>query len=67
VWTAYIFSTRRVVGRFPAVTLSYYLTLAGFIGFLPFTLFEAGKWRAPDGLSLMMLCIWARCARWRHT
>ncbi len=55
VWTAYIFSTRKVVGRFPAVTLSFYQTLAGFIGFLPFTLLETGKWQAPDGASLTML------------
>ena len=50
VWAAYIFSTRKVVGRFPAITLSYYQTLAGFIGFLPFTLLEAGQWRAPNGV-----------------
>ncbi len=55
VWTAYIFSTRRVVGRFPAVTLSFYQTLAGFAGFLPFTLFEVKKWQAPDLPSLAML------------
>lgn len=55
VWTAYIFSTRRVVGRFPAVTLSFYQTLAGFIGFLPFTLLEARRWQAPDAMSVSML------------
>lgn len=55
VWTAYIFSTRGVVGRFPAVTLSYYQTLAGFVGFLPFTLLEVKEWRAPDARSLLML------------
>jgi drug/metabolite transporter (DMT)-like permease len=63
VWTAYIFSTRRVVGSLPAVTLSFYQTLAGFIGFLPFTLFEAGKWQAPDGASLtMLLYLGAMCS-----
>lgn len=55
VWAAYIFSTRKVVGKFPAVTLSYYQTLAGFIGFLPFTLLEIGKWKTPDAPSVGML------------
>lgn len=55
VWAAYIFSTRGVVGRFPAVTLSYYQTLAGFVGFLPFTLLEAKDWRVPDAPSILML------------
>lgn len=55
VWAAYIFSTRKVVGRFPAITLSYYQTLAGLIGFLPFTLFETHQWQAPNAMSLIML------------
>ena len=55
VWAAYIFSTRRVVGRLPAITLSYYQTLAGLIGFLPFTLLEVHKWEAPNAVSLVML------------
>jgi drug/metabolite transporter (DMT)-like permease len=55
VWAAYIFSTRKVVGRLPAITLSFYQTLAGFIGFLPFTLFEIGKWQAPTGATFSML------------
>ena len=55
VWAAYIFSTRKVVGRFPAVTLSYYQTIAGLAGFLPFALLEADDWRMPDMPSLLML------------
>jgi drug/metabolite transporter (DMT)-like permease len=55
VWAAYFFSTRKVVGRFPAITLSYYQTLAGLIGFLPFTLFEVRQWQAPNAMSLLML------------
>lgn len=63
VWTAYIFSTRRVVGRFPAITLSYYQTLAGFIGFLPFTLLETGQWQPPNGMTLaMLLYLGAMCS-----
>lgn len=63
VWAAYIFSTRKVVGRFPAVTLSYYQTLAGFIGFLPFTLLEAGKWRPPTVPTFsMLLYLGAMCS-----
>jgi len=63
VWAAYIFSTRKVVGRFPAITLSYYQTLAGFIGFLPFTLFEVGQWQAPTGATMtMLLYLGAMCS-----
>ena len=63
VWAAYIFSTRKVVGRFPAITLSYYQTLAGFIGFLPFTLFEVGQWQAPTGATVtMLLYLGAMCS-----
>lgn len=63
VWAAYIFSTRKVVGRLPAITLSYYQTLAGLIGFLPFTLFEVQKWQAPNAMSLgMLLYLGAMCS-----
>jgi drug/metabolite transporter (DMT)-like permease len=63
VWAAYIFSTRKVVGHLPAITLSYYQTLAGFLGFLPFTLFEIGKWQAPTGATLsMLLYLGAMCS-----
>ena len=63
VWAAYIFSTRKVVGRLPAITLSYYQTLAGLIGFLPFTLLEVQKWQAPNAMSLgMLLYLGAMCS-----
>ncbi len=63
VWAAYIFSTRKVVGRLPAITLSYYQTLAGLIGFLPFTLFEVQKWQTPNAMSLgMLLYLGAMCS-----
>lgn len=63
VWAAYIFSTRKVVGRLPAITLYYYQTLAGLIGFLPFTLLEVQKWQAPNAMSLgMLLYLGAMCS-----
>lgn len=63
VWAAYIFATRSVVGRLPAVTLSFYQTAAGLLGFLPFTLFEIGKWQPPTPATLaMLLYLGAMCS-----
>ncbi len=55
VWAFYNFSTRTLVNRYPALTLSFCQTLAGTIFFIPLTLFERESWRYPSGFSLGLL------------
>lgn len=55
VWAFYNFSTRTIVNRYPALTLSFYQTLAGTIFFIPLTFFERASWQYPSGFSLGLL------------
>lgn len=55
VWALYNFVTRKVVNRYPALTVSFYQTVAGAVAFVPLTLFEAGQWRVPSAGSLAVL------------
>lgn len=54
VWAFYSFATRKVVNKYPAVTVSFYQTLAGTILFIPLTLLERAEWRAPTAQSMFV-------------
>ncbi|OWA36277.1 EamA family transporter [Saccharibacillus sp. O16] len=55
VFAIYNFATRRVVGRYSMVTVSFYQTVAGTIAFIPLALIEHEQWRVPTTQSLWML------------
>ncbi|NGZ76455.1 DMT family transporter [Saccharibacillus sp. VR-M41] len=55
VFAVYNFATRKVVGRYSMVTVSFYQTIAGTIAFIPLALIERDVWRAPTGESLWIL------------
>lgn len=55
VWALYSFTTRKVVARYPAVTVSFYQTIAGVICFIPLSLTEMARWQAPTVTSLAVL------------
>lgn len=55
VWAFYNFITRKEVNKYPAVTVSFYQTVAGTIFFLPLALFERSYWQVPDTLSIVNL------------
>lgn len=54
-WAFYNFTTRKVANKYPAVTLSFYQTIAGTLCFIPLAFIEKSEWQAPTLLSLSML------------
>ena len=50
-WAVYNFMTKKVVNRYPPVTLLFYSTLFGTLFLLPLALFERGQWRQPTPVS----------------
>ncbi len=48
VWAFYNFISRRLSGKYSAMTLTYYQMLAGTILFTPFVFMEAGEWTLPS-------------------
>ncbi|HYE67609.1 MAG TPA: DMT family transporter [Anaerovoracaceae bacterium] len=52
VWAFYNFTTRRLSGKYKAMTLTYYQMLAGTILFTPFVFVEGGEWKLPSFTSL---------------
>ncbi|OBA08237.1 multidrug ABC transporter permease [Paenibacillus polymyxa] len=54
-WAFYTFMTRKVVDKYPPVTLSFYQTVAGSIFFIPLALLEKDSWQAPTTGSFMLL------------
>jgi drug/metabolite transporter (DMT)-like permease len=52
VWAFYNFISRKLTGKYSAVTLTYYQMLSGTILFLPFVLMEGGEWKVPNAVSL---------------
>ena len=54
-WAFYNFLTKKVVNRYPPVTLLFYQTLFGTLFMLPLALFEHGRWAAPTVLSFSMM------------
>lgn len=55
VFAIYNFATRKVVGRYSMVTVSFYQTVAGTIAFIPLALIEREQWQMPTTESLWML------------
>ena len=55
VWALYNFTTRSVVNKYSAVTVSFYQTLAGALLFIPLAFVEVDKWAVPDGQSVLVL------------
>ncbi|NLI52755.1 MAG: EamA family transporter [Clostridiales bacterium] len=55
VWAIYNFMTKKVVNRYPPVTLLFYTTLVGTIFMLPMALIERGQWQPPTLLSFSMM------------
>ena len=48
-WVVYAFITRRISGRYGQVSVTFWQTLFGFLGFIPFALAESASWRVPSG------------------
>ena len=55
VWAVYNFMTKKVVNRYPPITLLFYSTLFGTIFMLPLVLFERGQWQQPTLMSFSMM------------
>lgn len=55
VWAVYNFMTKKVVNRYPPITLLFYTTLFGTIFMLPLALIERAQWQAPTLLSFSMM------------
>ena len=54
-WAFYNFLTKKVVNRYPSISLLFYQTLFGAIFMAPLALFERGDWAAPTVLSFSMM------------
>lgn len=54
-WAFYNFLTKKVVNRYPPITLLFYQTLFGTLFMLPLALFERGEWAAPTAMSFSMM------------
>jgi drug/metabolite transporter (DMT)-like permease len=55
VWAFYNFTTRKVVNKYPAITLSFYQTVIGTACFIPLAFFEKDSWAIPTAISLSAL------------
>lgn len=54
-WAFYNFLTKKVVNRYPSISLLFYQTLFGAIFMAPLALFERGDWAAPTALTFSMM------------
>ena len=54
-WAFYNFLTKKVVNRYPSISLLFYQTLFGAIFMAPLALFERGDWAPPTVLSFSMM------------
>lgn len=54
-WAFYNFLTKKVVNRYPSITLLFYQTLFGAIFMAPLALFERDSWAAPTLMSFSMM------------
>lgn len=52
-WVAYTFATRRVSLRYGRLSVTFWQSLFGLIGCIPFALWEAPSWRMPDTVVLL--------------
>lgn len=55
VWAVYNFMTKKVVNRYPPITLLFYSTLFGTILMLPLALIERRQWQQPTLISFSMM------------
>ncbi len=55
VWAVYNFMMKKVVNRYPPITLLFYTTLFGTIFMLPLVLLERGQWQQPTLMSFSMM------------
>jgi len=55
VWAFYNFATQKIINKYPAVTVSFYQTIAGTICFIPLMFFERKNWQAPTSTTLLVL------------
>ena len=55
VWAVYNLMTKKVVNRYPPVTLLFYTTLFGTLFMLPMALIERGQWAPPTAMSFSMM------------
>lgn len=55
VWALYNFITRRIVNKYPAITISFYQTVAGTVCFIPLAFIERANWQFPTASSFTML------------
>ena len=55
VWALYNFATRSVINKYPAITVSFYQTIAGTIAFIPLAAIEYPEWRLPSTQSWLVL------------
>lgn len=61
VWAFYNFISRKLSGKYSAITLTYYQMLAGSILFIPFVLMEGAEWKLPTVTSLGSLTYLSVC------
>jgi len=54
-WVVYAFLTRPLTGRYGRVSVTFWQSLFGLLGFVPFALAEAASWRAPSGLAWLSI------------
>jgi drug/metabolite transporter (DMT)-like permease len=52
-WVAYCFLSRPLFSRRSRIYIVYWQTVFGFLGFIPFAVFEAPRWGRPDLLILL--------------
>ena len=55
VWAVYNFMTKKVVNRYPPITLLFYSTLFGTIFMLPLALLERAQWQQPTAVSFLCM------------
>ena len=54
-WAVYNFMMKKVINRYPPITLLFYSSLFGTMFLLPLALFERALWQAPTVLSFSMM------------
>lgn len=54
-WAFYNFLTKKVVNRYPSISLLFYQTLLGTLFMLPLALFERAQWQAPTFMTFSMM------------
>ncbi|MBA4347914.1 MAG: EamA family transporter [Clostridiales bacterium] len=55
VWAVYNFMTKKVINRYPPITLLFYTTLFGTVFMAPLALLERAQWQAPTLISFSMM------------